>query len=106
MPRTVCPAALESIIADTQRMVQPLVPRPALTVKLLSKPPFLFLFDVIKGLMAATGFPPNSLFAPEEQDPEYFKVRCDGWLTVLPGSCVWQHVQLQTDAGQHLTPFC
>jgi len=47
----------EQWLLDTQRTLGALIERPRLLDKLLRRPPFRFLFDVIQSLIAATGFP-------------------------------------------------
>jgi len=47
----------EQWLLDTQRTLGALIQRPRLLDKLLRRPPFRFLFDVIRSLIKATGFP-------------------------------------------------
>lgn len=51
----------------TQQLLGDVITRPKLTEKLLSKPPFRFLHDIVMEVIRATGFGSN-LYAPEETD--------------------------------------
>mmetsp|Transcript_6078 Transcript_6078/g.10124 ORF Transcript_6078/g.10124 Transcript_6078/m.10124 type:complete len:763 (+) Transcript_6078:105-2393(+) len=53
--------------ATTQALLGEVITRPRLTEKLLSKPPFRFLHDIIMEVIRATNFGAN-LYTPEESD--------------------------------------
>eukprot|EP00743_Colponemidia_sp_Colp-15_P001674 GILK01001830.1.p1 GENE.GILK01001830.1~~GILK01001830.1.p1 ORF type:complete len:562 (-),score=151.20 GILK01001830.1:246-1901(-) len=71
----------ETWIADTQATLGTLVTKPKLTDKLLSKPPFKFLHDVISEVTRQTGFG-EGLFAEEQLDAANIKDK-DGKLDYL-----------------------
>lgn len=60
------------IIKETQKSLGKHVKRPQLTDKLLQKPPFRFLHDIIKAVIKDTGFLAG-LFTPDELDYEKIK---------------------------------
>ncbi len=47
---------LEELIQETKQVLHGLFDRPRLTDKLLSKPPFRFLHDLVSAITASTGF--------------------------------------------------
>jgi TRAF3-interacting protein 1 len=52
----------------TQSMLGELITRPKLSDKLLLKPPFRFLFDIVLEVIKVTGFA-STLYQPDETDP-------------------------------------
>ncbi|KAL7545467.1 hypothetical protein ACHAWF_008817 [Thalassiosira exigua] len=64
---------LDSAIIETKDVLQPLFARPKLSTKLLSKPPFRFIHDIIIATLRTTGFPGNGFFTLEELDSSNFK---------------------------------
>ena len=63
-----------SIIKKTQDTLGRVIKKPPLTDKLLSKPPFRFLHDIITEVIKNTGVL-KGLFKPEELNSENVKVR-------------------------------
>mmetsp|Transcript_38414 Transcript_38414/g.80496 ORF Transcript_38414/g.80496 Transcript_38414/m.80496 type:complete len:518 (-) Transcript_38414:702-2255(-) len=64
--------SLENAISETKDVLQPLFAKPKLSTKLLSKPPFRFIHDIIVATIKSTGFP-NGLFGLEELQSSKFK---------------------------------
>ena len=58
---------LESLVANTIRVVGNLVAKPKMSEKHLSKPPFRFLHDVISAITRETGFG-EGLYSGDELD--------------------------------------
>ena len=65
-------ATLDDAIIETRGVLQPLFAKPKLSTKLLTKPPFRFVHDIVVATLRATGFP-NGFFGLEELDSSNFK---------------------------------
>lgn len=57
---------MEAVMANTQQALGGLFRKPKLTTKLLSRPPFRYIHDVIFAVSKATGFPDLSVFDESE----------------------------------------
>jgi hypothetical protein len=64
---------MDAITARTIELVQPLIKKPKLTPKLLGKPPFRFLHDVVTGIAESTGFA-EGLYSADELNAGAIKV--------------------------------
>jgi len=59
------PAPGEDFVATTTRLIGALISKPRMVDKLLRKPPFRFIHDIITNTMAATGYPEGFFSADE-----------------------------------------
>ena len=57
----------DGLEGTTQVMLGEIITRPKLSEKLLSKPPFRFLFDIVLEVIKVSGFA-STLYTPEEMD--------------------------------------
>ena len=64
---TLLPLRCDGSEATTQTMLGEIITRPKLSEKLLSKPPFRFLFDIVLEVIKVTGFA-STLYSPAEVD--------------------------------------
>ncbi|CAG9573601.1 conserved hypothetical protein [Leishmania major strain Friedlin] len=58
---------MEAIIEKTQKELGAVIQAPKLTDKLLSRPPFRYIHDIVMSFMKATGFP-DGLFDADQRD--------------------------------------
>ncbi len=72
---------LAAAIKECQRELQPMFAKPKLKSRLLSKPPFRYIHDIIIALLDATNFP--AYFTEEELDSNTFKEKKDEKLAFL-----------------------
>ena len=62
------PSPLEDVIAETRSAITSIISKPKLTDKLLARPPFRFLFDVIAAMDAATNLGLEQVLTADEYD--------------------------------------
>ena len=63
---------LDDAIAETKDALQPISSKLPLSTKLLTKPPFRFIHDIVVATLKATSFP-NGLFREDELDSSNYK---------------------------------
>lgn len=63
----------EPYIEETQRVLGALIKKPKLIDKVLSKPPFRFIHDVVKNVISETGYL-DGVYSEEELDAENIQV--------------------------------
>ena len=62
------PPPLEDVIAETRTTITSIISKPKITDKLLSRPPFRFLYDIIVALDAATDLGLEQVLTADEYD--------------------------------------
>eukprot|EP00484_Ammonia_sp_Unknown_P001939 CAMPEP_0197022524 /NCGR_PEP_ID=MMETSP1384-20130603/3370_1 /TAXON_ID=29189 /ORGANISM="Ammonia sp." /LENGTH=698 /DNA_ID=CAMNT_0042450581 /DNA_START=38 /DNA_END=2134 /DNA_ORIENTATION=+ len=74
----------ESYVAATQEVFADLITKPKLTEKLLNRPPFRFIHDIVTNTLKSTGFP-EGLFQGDELNGKLIKGKQDkiDWLSKL-----------------------
>lgn len=65
----------EELYATTREAIEAIISKPKCSDKLLSKPPFRFLHDIIIGIKDATGFG-SEVITEAESNSENVQVRC------------------------------
>ena len=61
-------------VLETQTALNQIITAPRMTAKLLVKPPFRFILDIVVSLIRATGFPAG-VYSEHDLDPENYNVR-------------------------------
>lgn len=67
---------MEQVFENTRNAIEGIIAKPKCSDKLLGKPPFRFLHDVISNVMKATDYA-NGLYTDEEMDSSTIKDKAD-----------------------------
>lgn len=76
---------MDETVASTKKVLTAVVKKTPLNDKLLSRPPFRYLHDLIMEIISNTGFA-SDLFQPQEKDSANVSVH-SVLCTIFAGSC-------------------
>lgn len=74
---------LATAIKECQRELQPMFAKPKLKSRLLTKPPFRYIHDIIIAIIDTTNFPASAYFTGDELDSNTFKEKKNEKLAFL-----------------------